>query len=300
MSETVLGFSQDPDTENVLTIYLFWVRTLAIYHVIWIISCCYSSNRSPFTRFLGKISDVLNFFYPLLLLVSCITAIILTQLINSTNDPVLKGLPSFVTMFVGILALIVLITRYDDCLVLTPWKWRWPQAELQIKKEDLDLSMNIMENRAELIPPEELDPEVLKLKLILHLKILMEKGNESQAFIAKHYNALACNDISPEELMMNRSPLFHSIPFLEIETKIVQTGFTKRFLPEGSEETLCGVCLIPMKKYDAATSMDCEHVAHFDCFVEWCKSNPTCPICKRKYRLDLISWLGTIFESEDD
>jgi hypothetical protein len=62
-----------------------------------------------------------------------------------------------------------------------------------------------------------------------------------------------------------------------------------------SGEELCSVCLVEMEESWVRKTV-CGHVFHQDCLDEWCKTNLSCPICRRSFELAELKTDGRSFD----
>lgn len=51
----------------------------------------------------------------------------------------------------------------------------------------------------------------------------------------------------------------------------------------------CIICFSSLENFSGALKFMCGHRFHSDCIFDWLKINPTCPMCRRNFRVDLIN-----------
>lgn len=47
----------------------------------------------------------------------------------------------------------------------------------------------------------------------------------------------------------------------------------------------CTICLDGFDDIEIVSKMDCSHIFHHSCIVNWLKRKPTCPICRFRFRI---------------
>lgn len=51
----------------------------------------------------------------------------------------------------------------------------------------------------------------------------------------------------------------------------------------------CIICFNSLENFSGALKFECSHQFHSECIFDWLKINPTCPMCRRNFRVDLIN-----------
>lgn len=46
------------------------------------------------------------------------------------------------------------------------------------------------------------------------------------------------------------------------------------------KETCCSICLEDFDENKEIVFLDCDHIYHTDCIIEWINKDPTCPLCR--------------------
>lgn len=54
------------------------------------------------------------------------------------------------------------------------------------------------------------------------------------------------------------------------------------------QKEMCIICYEYLKEDELMIKIECNHYYHKKCIFDWCKIKPTCPICKRNFRLDIM------------
>eukprot|EP00933_Yihiella_yeosuensis_P038131 TRINITY_DN3208_c0_g2_i1.p1 TRINITY_DN3208_c0_g2~~TRINITY_DN3208_c0_g2_i1.p1 ORF type:complete len:349 (-),score=68.74 TRINITY_DN3208_c0_g2_i1:135-1181(-) len=69
-----------------------------------------------------------------------------------------------------------------------------------------------------------------------------------------------------------------------IERDVLTTSAPSFWRPQGSQENICGACLLPVEP-DAKVGLidNCQHIFHFDCVSTWSKTENSCPQCKQRF-----------------
>ena len=86
------------------------------------------------------------------------------------------------------------------------------------------------------------------------------------------------------------------ILFLQFFSIAVTSVVPSRYDLE-SLENVCSICLQTFENVHFKYKAPCNHCYHNDCIKEWCRINPTCPLCRERIttinrrRIDLM-WVN--------
>lgn len=47
-----------------------------------------------------------------------------------------------------------------------------------------------------------------------------------------------------------------------------------------NKETVCSICLEDFDETKEIVFLDCNHIYHSDCIIEWINKDPSCPLCR--------------------
>ena len=48
----------------------------------------------------------------------------------------------------------------------------------------------------------------------------------------------------------------------------------------GADDTMCPICLEDFDETKHIVYLDCQHIYHEDCIIEWINKDPSCPLCR--------------------
>jgi len=65
--------------------------------------------------------------------------------------------------------------------------------------------------------------------------------------------------------------------------KLRENSSVKKFMPQCSFNTTCGICIEKMKKNDIVRELSCKHSFHIDCIDQWFEKKCCCPYCNQAF-----------------
>lgn len=80
------------------------------------------------------------------------------------------------------------------------------------------------------------------------------------------------------ELAIRRSEEDYKLEKKNIDLNITYEPYTKA----DSQEDSCTICLVEFEDGDEVCDIECKHLFHKDCIVEWGKVKPECAICRKE------------------
>lgn len=81
--------------------------------------------------------------------------------------------------------------------------------------------------------------------------------------------------------------LLRSLPLLNIEESILRKYCTIIVGNQADQDT-CIICLMRFRQNDEKTKVQCTHIFHLNCLVDWYKIKPNCPMCGLSFREELL------------
>ena len=65
--------------------------------------------------------------------------------------------------------------------------------------------------------------------------------------------------------------------------KLRENSKINKFMPQGSFNTTCGICIEKMKRNDIVRELTCKHSFHIDCIDQWFEKKCCCPYCNQAF-----------------
>ena len=65
--------------------------------------------------------------------------------------------------------------------------------------------------------------------------------------------------------------------------KLRDNSKVKKFMPQGSYNTTCGICISKMKRNDIVRNLKCNHSFHINCIDQWFEKKCCCPYCNEVF-----------------
>ena len=65
--------------------------------------------------------------------------------------------------------------------------------------------------------------------------------------------------------------------------KLRENSKIRKFMPQGSFNTTCGICIEKMKRNDIVRELNCKHSFHIDCIDQWFEKKCCCPYCNQAF-----------------
>ena len=105
-----------------------------------------------------------------------------------------------------------------------------------------------------------------------------------------NFNNIGSQTLNPEQIFSNFNNLVNTINQHNQNMEDVKVTLDESDLANIKTEVLeadlnckCSICMMDLKKDEKVSKLECEHIFHTDCILQWLKEyNYKCPVCRKE------------------